>query len=216
MVIRDTSGNPIISACKAIGEVGVLVVEVVALREGLHTVVINNFKHVIVEGDSKLLIDCLHRKIGVPWTIQLLPIYTSLSVPKSTLLTKDPCFEFRTPIHVGGLISLPICAALLRSAPIVVVVVVGWNSAVIEAMTAEVDVRRDACESEVSKCEEGNVNVGVIGNGISKDDGDGSYVFVTGSDAVASDESDPTNGHCGRVETNGGGGLQLQVEVVPL
>lgn len=82
----------------------------------------------------------------------------------------------------------------------------------IEAMTAEVDVRRDACESEVSKCEEGNVNVGVIGNGISKDDGDGSYVFVTGSDAVASDESDPTNGHCGRVETNGGGGLQLQVE----
>ncbi|XP_004301606.1 PREDICTED: uncharacterized protein LOC101298327 [Fragaria vesca subsp. vesca] len=79
-------------------------------------------------------------------------------------------------------------------------------------MTAEVDVRRDACESEVSKCEEGNVNVGVIGNGISKDDGDGSYVFVTGSDAVASDESDLANGHCGRVETNGGGGLQLQVE----
>ncbi|KAM5574051.1 hypothetical protein ABKV19_013523 [Rosa sericea] len=87
-------------------------------------------------------------------------------------------------------------------------------------MTAEVDVHRDACESELSKVEDGNVNVSVIGNGngngISKDDGDGSYVFVTGSDdaAAASDESDLTNGHYSRVETNGGGGLQLEEEVV--
>ncbi|XP_024174859.1 calponin homology domain-containing protein DDB_G0272472 isoform X2 [Rosa chinensis] len=81
-------------------------------------------------------------------------------------------------------------------------------------MTAEVDVHRDACESELSKVEDGNVsvNVSVIGNGngISKDDGDGSYVFVT----AASDESDLTNGHYSRVETNGGGGVQLEEEEV--
>ncbi|XP_050376107.1 uncharacterized protein LOC126793588 [Argentina anserina] len=86
-------------------------------------------------------------------------------------------------------------------------------------MTVEADVRRDACESEVSKCEDNvTVNVGVIGNvnGISKDDGDGSYVFVTGSDAVAaSDESDLANGHCaGGVETNGGGRVELEESVV--
>lgn len=83
-------------------------------------------------------------------------------------------------------------------------------------MTAEVDVHRDACELEVLKGEEGNqnVNVNVIGNGdtISKDDGgDGSYVFVTESDGVASGESDLTNGHCS-VQNNGGGGLHLELK----
>ncbi|CAN6711917.1 unnamed protein product [Malus baccata var. baccata] len=78
-------------------------------------------------------------------------------------------------------------------------------------MTAGVDVHLDACESEVSKGEVVNVNVGngsgngsgngngnQSDNGFSKDDTDtdGSYVFVTGSDAIVSQdpvESDPNS-----------------------
>lgn len=59
-VICDSVGNPIMSACKVITKVTVLVADVVALREGLRTAILKNFKHVIVEGDSKLLIGCLH------------------------------------------------------------------------------------------------------------------------------------------------------------
>ncbi|KAB2631964.1 microtubule-associated protein 1B-like [Pyrus ussuriensis x Pyrus communis] len=66
-------------------------------------------------------------------------------------------------------------------------------------MTAGVDVHLDACESEVSKGEVVNVNVDVSvgnGNGNQSDNGfskhdtdtDSSYVFVTGSDAIVSQD----------------------------
>ena len=75
-------------------------------------------------------------------------------------------------------------------------------------MTAEVDVhqhRDDACESEASS--NGNVSVILNENGISKDDGDGSYVFVT------ADESDLSNvGHNG----DQGQGQRLRVVVLLL
>ncbi|BFG30489.1 hypothetical protein CerSpe_167630 [Prunus speciosa] len=92
-------------------------------------------------------------------------------------------------------------------------------------MTAEVDVHRDACESEVSKGEVLNVNVNVNGNenengngngtvngnGISKDDADSSYVFVTGGDAIISEDPVESSDLNGRVQKNGS--LHMEVKV---
>ncbi|XP_008237888.1 PREDICTED: uncharacterized protein LOC103336606 [Prunus mume] len=86
-------------------------------------------------------------------------------------------------------------------------------------MTAEVDVHRDACESEVSKGEVLNVNVNVNenenenenGNGISKDDADSSYVFVTGGDAIISEDPGESSDLNGRVQKNGS--LHMEVKV---
>ncbi|XP_021815571.1 calponin homology domain-containing protein DDB_G0272472 isoform X2 [Prunus avium] len=92
-------------------------------------------------------------------------------------------------------------------------------------MTAEVDAHRDACESEVSKGEVLNVNVNVNGNenengngngsvngnGISKDDADSSYVFVTGGDAIISEDPVESSDLNGRVQKNGS--LHMEVKV---
>ncbi|XP_034215175.1 apical junction molecule isoform X4 [Prunus dulcis] len=92
-------------------------------------------------------------------------------------------------------------------------------------MTAEVDMHRDACESEVSKGEVLNVNVNVNvnenenengngsvnGNGISKDDADSSYVFVTGGDAIIPEDPVESSDLNGRVQKNGS--LHMEVKV---
>ncbi|CAL9028408.1 unnamed protein product [Prunus brigantina] len=92
-------------------------------------------------------------------------------------------------------------------------------------MTAEVDVHRDACESEVSKGEVLNVNVNVNvnvnenengndsvnGNGISKDDADSSYVFVTGGDGITSEDPVESSDLNDRVQKNGS--LHMEVKV---
>ncbi|KAL6218351.1 hypothetical protein ACLB2K_011565 [Fragaria x ananassa] len=70
--IRDDRGNPMISACKQIGDASVLVAEATTLRDGLHIVCLNHLKNVIVDGDSKLLVDSLTGKAEVPWRIKTL------------------------------------------------------------------------------------------------------------------------------------------------
>ena len=66
-------GNSHIAASKFIGPTSVLLAEAVALKEGLHTALLNNFRHLLVEGDSKLLVDSLTHnchKAAVPWRIK--------------------------------------------------------------------------------------------------------------------------------------------------
>jgi ribonuclease HI len=71
-VVRDASGHPVLAMAKKLGMMEILVAEAMALREGL--LVIPNLlnMHLIVEGDSKILIDAINGKIITPWKIKFL------------------------------------------------------------------------------------------------------------------------------------------------
>ncbi|XP_061999501.1 uncharacterized protein LOC133716872 [Rosa rugosa] len=70
--IRDSNGNPIIAATRRIGHAGVLTAEATALRDGLSSALLNQHLSIWVEGDCKLLIDCILKKTPPPWRIKLL------------------------------------------------------------------------------------------------------------------------------------------------
>ncbi|XP_024190134.1 uncharacterized protein LOC112194109 [Rosa chinensis] len=71
-VLRDEQGTPIVAGSRNIGIVSVSVAEGNALRDGLYHALINNCKKVLVEGDSKLVIDVINKKCTIPWRLRTL------------------------------------------------------------------------------------------------------------------------------------------------
>lgn len=71
-VLRDHLGNPQVVAAKIVGHTSVLIAEAIALQEGLHTAYLQNIPNVSIEGDSKVLIDCLLDRKLVLWSINSL------------------------------------------------------------------------------------------------------------------------------------------------
>ncbi|XP_040369544.1 uncharacterized protein LOC121051340 [Rosa chinensis] len=65
-IIRNSDGNPLVAACRVLGDTNTLVAEATALHEGLHAAYLQGFSHLIVEGDSKLLIDCIKGSAMTP------------------------------------------------------------------------------------------------------------------------------------------------------
>ncbi|KAL6293667.1 hypothetical protein ACE6H2_001809 [Prunus campanulata] len=57
-VIRDWNGNVRLAGAKNSGQVSITVAECLALRDGLAHAIHNGWRKVLVEGDSKLIIDC--------------------------------------------------------------------------------------------------------------------------------------------------------------
>lgn len=66
-VIRDVNADPLFATSKYIGPLYVLVAEALALRETLSQA--RGFTHIAMEGDSKILIDCLKGQYCIPWRI---------------------------------------------------------------------------------------------------------------------------------------------------
>jgi hypothetical protein len=66
-IIRDNVGNPLIVGAKKSYSLNVPVTEALALREGLSTALQKGFMKIQVEGDSKLVIDCVRGCIPIPW-----------------------------------------------------------------------------------------------------------------------------------------------------
>ena len=71
-VFRDSDGNPITVAARFIWDAPVLLVEITALKEALHSAWLQQFSHVLIEGDSTVLINCLNGKAATPWCIRSL------------------------------------------------------------------------------------------------------------------------------------------------
>lgn len=71
-VIRDANGSPLFADSNGIGTSHVLVSESLALREALCHALAGGFDNILVEGDSKILIDCLMGHCSIPWRILLL------------------------------------------------------------------------------------------------------------------------------------------------
>lgn len=49
----------------------ITVVECLALRDGLAHALHNGWQKIFVEGDSKLIIDCVNNMVSVPWSSSL-------------------------------------------------------------------------------------------------------------------------------------------------
>ena len=69
-VIRDAQGNPLLAGAKNVGVNNILITEGLALRDGLQKALENGFKKVQVEGDSKVLINCLKGSFSTPWRLK--------------------------------------------------------------------------------------------------------------------------------------------------
>lgn len=71
-VVRNSTGHSIIAMARNLEFSKILMAEAMALRDGLLAVPSPTQKSLIVEGDSKTLIDALTGKIGIPWKIKFL------------------------------------------------------------------------------------------------------------------------------------------------
>ncbi|CAL9019657.1 unnamed protein product [Prunus brigantina] len=65
-VIRDWNGNVRLAGAKNSGQVSITVAECLALRDGLAHAIHNGWRKILVEGDSKLIIDCVNNVVSVP------------------------------------------------------------------------------------------------------------------------------------------------------
>ncbi|CAL8999139.1 unnamed protein product [Prunus brigantina] len=69
-VIRNCNGHVLLANSNNIGENSINAVESVALRDGLATAIERGWDQIMVEGDSKLIIDSILKKASPPWSIQ--------------------------------------------------------------------------------------------------------------------------------------------------
>ena len=71
-VIRDQQSHPIFAGSKRVPTDHVPTSEALALREGLYFALRRNICKIQVEGDSKLIIDCVLKNCSVPWRLKTL------------------------------------------------------------------------------------------------------------------------------------------------
>ncbi|XP_070681844.1 uncharacterized protein [Malus domestica] len=68
-IIRNEHGEPVIAGARSLGETSINVAECLALRDALWIARSKGFWKVLVEGDSKLVIDAVQGTSGVPWRV---------------------------------------------------------------------------------------------------------------------------------------------------
>ncbi|KAI5342021.1 hypothetical protein L3X38_009896 [Prunus dulcis] len=71
-VICDWNGNVRLVGAKNSGQVSIIVAKCLALRDGLAHATHNGWRKILVEGDSKLIIDCVNNMVSIPWSISIL------------------------------------------------------------------------------------------------------------------------------------------------
>ncbi|KAI5345194.1 hypothetical protein L3X38_013071 [Prunus dulcis] len=65
-VIRNDNTHALLAGAKNIGVNSITVVECLALRDGLAHVVHHGWRNIIIEGDSKVVIDVVNKKCSTP------------------------------------------------------------------------------------------------------------------------------------------------------
>ncbi|KAL6218551.1 hypothetical protein ACLB2K_011761 [Fragaria x ananassa] len=69
-IIRNSEGVPIITSSKNIGKASVPTTEASSLRDSILIAKNRGLTRIIVEGDSKIIIDAVNGKISAPWRLQ--------------------------------------------------------------------------------------------------------------------------------------------------
>ncbi|KAL6227690.1 hypothetical protein ACLB2K_001647 [Fragaria x ananassa] len=69
-IIRNSEGVPIITSSKNIGKASVPTTEATTLRDSILIAKNKGLTRIIVEGDSKIIIDAVNGKISTPWRLQ--------------------------------------------------------------------------------------------------------------------------------------------------
>ncbi|CAL8120807.1 unnamed protein product [Prunus armeniaca] len=68
-VIRDSDGHVLLAGAKNIGDNTISVAECMALRDGLAFAIHRGWRNILVEGDLKLIINCVNQEADPPWSI---------------------------------------------------------------------------------------------------------------------------------------------------
>ncbi|XP_021824503.1 uncharacterized protein LOC110765645 [Prunus avium] len=68
-VIRNFDGHVLLAGAKNIGDNTILVAECMSLRDGLAYAIHRGWRNILVEGDSKLIIDCANQAADPPWSV---------------------------------------------------------------------------------------------------------------------------------------------------
>lgn len=70
-VIRDCDGHVLLAGDKKIGEVTITVAEGLALCDLLILAIDSGWKKLVIEGDAKLIMDCVKKKVAIKWSVHL-------------------------------------------------------------------------------------------------------------------------------------------------
>lgn len=68
-VIRNSKGHVLLAGAKNIGDNTISVAKCMALRDGLAYAIHRGWRNILVEGDSKLIIECANQAADPPWSI---------------------------------------------------------------------------------------------------------------------------------------------------
>ncbi|XP_024156005.1 uncharacterized protein LOC112163988 [Rosa chinensis] len=71
-VIRNHFGDPIVAGSRSIGSSTIPLAEGTALKDGLLAAKRFNLDHILVDGDSSLIINCVNLKCEAPWMLKSL------------------------------------------------------------------------------------------------------------------------------------------------
>ncbi|KAB2613285.1 hypothetical protein D8674_035601 [Pyrus ussuriensis x Pyrus communis] len=69
-VIQDECGDPVLAGARSLGEVSINVVECLALRDALWMAISRGLQKIMVEGDSKLIIEAVQGTSSVLWRVK--------------------------------------------------------------------------------------------------------------------------------------------------
>lgn len=67
----DSEGHVLLAGAKKIGESTISIAEGIALQDDLVHALDHGWRNLIVEEDSKLIIDCVLRKVSIPWRVHM-------------------------------------------------------------------------------------------------------------------------------------------------
>lgn len=68
--LSNYGGRPLVVGTKLFGNLNTLMVEPTALKMGLIHATLAGYQRIIMEDDSKILINCLLRRCLIPWRIR--------------------------------------------------------------------------------------------------------------------------------------------------
>ncbi|KAL6183154.1 hypothetical protein ACLB2K_044565 [Fragaria x ananassa] len=68
-IFRDCSGCPFFASARKLGKANVPIAEATALRDSLLKAKKLNYSHLMVEGDSALIINCVTERLKCPWKL---------------------------------------------------------------------------------------------------------------------------------------------------
>ena len=71
-IIRDNLRALFSVGASNLGNTSILIAEVTTMRQGVYTAIQSSYKNILIEGDSKIVIQVVQGEISAPWVIHTL------------------------------------------------------------------------------------------------------------------------------------------------